>query len=54
MRDDSAGVCSGKQWRDTTLQNVHPDQLGSLWTTADLVFQEILRLERRKSKKCYT
>lgn len=34
-----------------TLQDVHPDQLGSLWATADLVFEEILRLDRGKEKK---
>lgn len=31
-----------------TLQDVHPDKLSSLRTTADLVFEEILRLEKSK------
>lgn len=30
-----------------TLQDVHPDQLCSLWTTANLMFKEILRLETK-------
>lgn len=31
-----------------TLQDVHPDQLCSLWATADLVLEEILSLKRGK------
>lgn len=50
MNDDSADVCRGKQRMDATLQDVHPDKLCSLRTTADLVFEEILRLERSKQK----
>lgn len=50
MYDNSAGVRSDKQKMAGTLQDVHPDQLCSLWTTADLVFEEILRLERGNRK----
>lgn len=50
MSDNSEGVCSDKQRMVGTLQDVHPDQLCSLWTTADLVFEEILRLEKGNKK----
>lgn len=32
-----------------TLQDVHPDQLCSLWTTANLVLEKILRLKGKMS-----
>lgn len=32
-----------------TLQDVHPDQLRFLRTAADLVLEEILRLNRKKN-----
>lgn len=32
--------------QDNTLQDVHPDQLGSFRTTADLVLEKILCLQR--------
>lgn len=32
--------------QDNTLQDVHPDQLRSLRTAADLVLEKILRLQR--------
>lgn len=50
MQDNSEGVCSDKQRLAGTLQDVHPDQLCSLWTTADLVFEEILCLEKGNKK----
>lgn len=34
----------------STLQDVHPDQLRSLWTTADLVLEEILSLQTDTKK----
>ena len=48
--DNTISVCS-VNWRvSSTLQDVHPDQLCSLWTTADLVLQEILSLKRKMDK----
>lgn len=39
----------GVEWRSVTLQDVHADQLGALWSAAELVLQEVASLKEKKT-----